>query len=234
MAKAGHAMQRSQLIPTQPPKPATVVAILGAESTGKTALSSALVTALQAKGQRAAMVPELLRRFCDAHGRTPRQEEQAGIAQSQTDAIAQAALDNDWVIADTTALMTAVYSDIVFGDTALYAPALAAHGLVDLTLVTALDLPWVADGLQRDGPHVRAPVDGLIRQQLLAASLPFNVIHGQGAARLEHALAAISLYAQHENTPPDNSGKPTRWRWLCERCDDGDCEQHSMAVHLNT
>lgn len=225
MAKAGHAMQRTPLIPALP-KPTKVVGILGAESTGKTALAQALVTALLAQGKRAAMVPELLRNFCDSHGRTPRQDEQAGIAQSQTDAIRQAAQSNDWVIADTTALMTAVYSEIVFDDATLYAPALAAHSLVDLTLVTALDLPWVADGLQRDGPHVRAPVDGLIRQQLLAAKLPFTVVHGQGTARLENALAALM---QYEHTLSGKSSEHPRWRWVCERCDDGDCEVHSAT-----
>ena len=57
--------------------------------------------------------------------------------------------------ADTTALMIAVYSDLVFADTGLYDDALAAQRRVDLTLVTALDLPWLADGLMRDGAHVR-------------------------------------------------------------------------------
>jgi len=218
-------MRRTSLIPVSP-KRAKVVAILGAESTGKTALAQAMVNALIGEGKRAAMVPELLRNFCNKHGRTPRQDEQAGIAQSQTDAIRQTAQDNDWVIADTTALMTAIYSEIVFDDATLYTPALKAHGLIDLTLVMALDLPWVADGLQRDGPHVRAPVDGLIRQQLLAAKLPFTVVHGQGTARLENALAAL---VQYEHALSGKVSEHPRWRWVCERCDDGDCEVHSAA-----
>ena len=78
----------------------------------------------------------------------------------------QVAWRGDAVPADTTALMIGVYSDWVFGDTSLYAAAEEAHRRVDLTLLTALDLPWQADGHQRDGAHVRAPIDALVRAAL--------------------------------------------------------------------
>jgi len=87
--------------------------------------------------------------------------------------------------------MIAVYSEFVFGDRALYAQALQAHARCHHTLLMALDLPWQADGLQRDGPHVREPVDTLVRAALVHADLPFSVVHGRGAARVEAALASI-------------------------------------------
>ena len=60
-----------------------------------------------------------------------------------------------WLIADTTPLMTAIYSQQVFGDDALLAEGLAFQRLqVDVTLLLGLDLPWVPDGLQRDGAQV--------------------------------------------------------------------------------
>ena len=70
------------------------------------------------------------------------------------------------VLADTTPLMTAVYSDLLFQDTRLYADAARHQQGYALTLLTGLDLPWVADGLQRDGPQVREPVDARLRQAL--------------------------------------------------------------------
>jgi nicotinamide riboside kinase len=60
-----------------------------------------------------------------------------------------------------------------------------------LTLLTALDLPWVADGHQRDGEQVRAPVDTLLREWLLAHGLPWAVIGGTGPARLQQAVNAV-------------------------------------------
>ena len=172
-------------------EPAFVVVLLGAESTGKTTLAHALAAGFSGRGERVARVDEALREFCVEHGRTPRRDEQAGLADAQSRRIAEAAAAAPLVIADTSALMIAVYSEIVFGDTSLYAGALEAQRRVDLTLVTALDLPWQADGLQRDGPHVRAPVDALIRTALQEAGIAATTIAGAGAARLAAATAAI-------------------------------------------
>lgn len=170
---------------------AFVVALLGAESTGKTTLSGEIAAALCVAGASAVVVPEALREFCVTHERTPRRDEQAAIATEQTRRIDAAAAGSAVVIADTTALMTAVYSDFVFGDTGLYDAAEAEQRRVDLTLLTALDLPWLCDGLQRDGAHVQAPVDRLLRASLGRVGLPFVRIAGTGVARLAAALAAI-------------------------------------------
>lgn len=202
-----------------------VIAIVGAESTGKTTLATGLTEALLADGVNAVMVPEVLREFCDVQGRTPCPHEQVGIAQEQTLRMVQAAQVHDVVVADTTALMTAVYSDHLFNDQSLYAQALTDHAFADLTLLTALDLPWQADGLQRDGAHVREPVDSLIRQHLVSARLAFSVVAGQGMHRQDQALLAVRQSLSAAQRAQDNAGRP-RWRWMCEKCDDGDCEQH--------
>jgi nicotinamide riboside kinase len=206
--------------------PAFVIALLGAESTGKTTLAAALAQGLRDQGKNTAVVHEYLREFCDQHGRTPSQVEQTHIAAEQTRRIDQLAQRFEVVIADTTALMTAVYSDKVFGDSSLYAGALQAHRRVNLTLVTALDIAWEADGLQRDGPQVREPVDALIRTALRQAGLGYSVVTGQGAQRsqraqrcVEHAMR-LNLQAREE----ENEGW-VRWRGLCERCGDAVCER---------
>jgi len=172
-------------------KPAFVIAIVGAESSGKTTLAQQLQTRLAADGLTTALVGETLREFCDRHRRTPRIDEQAAIAAEQTQRIATAAANHAVVVADTTALMTAVYSELVFGDASLYAIGEAAHRRAGLTLLTALDLPWQADGLQRDGEHVRAPVDAAIRAALERIAHPFVVVSGQGEARLQSAWHAV-------------------------------------------
>ena len=204
---------------------AFVIALLGAESTGKTVLAAALATGLTSPARRIALVPEYLREFCDRHGRTPRPDEQAHIAAEQSRRIEAAAQGHDIVVADTTALMIAVYSEHVFGDTALYTSALAAHARCQLTLLTALDLPWQADGLQRDGPHVREPVDAAVRHALTRANLAYSVVSGSGNARLESALACVRR-ALAPPPPETDSGK--RWQWHCERCGDTACERHAL------
>lgn len=217
---------------------ALCIALVGAECTGKTSLAQALAERLAAEtGRRVAMVPEWLRAWCDAAGRTPRADEQREIAQMQQARIDAAARRHDIVVCDTTALMTAVYSQQVFGDDSLLAWALAQHGeRIDLTLLTAVDLPWQADGLQRDGPQVQEPVDDRLRAALALGRLPFAVVAGRGDVRGERAWAAIEptvrargwLGDREASTPPQDVSTTTpasdasRWagrRWRCDCCD---------------
>ena len=108
-------------------RPGAVIALLGAESTGKTTLARGLFDALAAQGRRVALVEEFLREFCLREGRTPRQDEQAAIAQTQSQRIADAARSHDIVVADTSALMVAVYSQLLFDDDSLVTAAVADH-----------------------------------------------------------------------------------------------------------
>ncbi|MBE7419083.1 MAG: ATP-binding protein [Ideonella sp.] len=206
------------------PRPAptgAVITLVGAESTGKTTLAHALADALRAQGRRVTRVDEVLREWCVRERRTPRADEQAAIAQAQTQRIAAAAAAHEIVVADTSALMVAVYSQLLFDDTSLLAPALAAQRTYCATLLTALDLPWVADGHLRDGPHVQAPVDALVRAALRQGGIGFSVVGGRGEQRLAHALRAAQAALQPPSAAP-------RWRHVCAECGDPDCERHLL------
>jgi nicotinamide riboside kinase len=174
-----------------PARPGAVIALLGPESTGKTTLSAELATALRSRGHRVEVVPEVLRDFCERRGRTPRIDEQRALAGVQTARIEEARSLADRVIADTTALMVAVYSEIVFRDRSLLEAALATERGFALTLVTENDLPWVADGLQREGDHVRAPVRERLLDALHRGGVRWRPVAGAGPARLAGALAEI-------------------------------------------
>jgi nicotinamide riboside kinase len=167
------------------------IAILGPESTGKTQLAQSLSAHWNAQGQSALWVPEVLREWCNREGRTPQPHEQSDICREQAARVLQASAV-DWLIADTTPLMTAIYSELLFADCTLYDFALEHQRHYDLTLVMGLDLPWVADGLQRDGAHVREPVDRLLRAALDEGGLAYQVIHGSGEQRTAAALDAIA------------------------------------------
>ena len=213
------------------------IAIVGAESTGKSTLAEALARRLSDEfGLRAACVPELLRAWCDAHGRTPTAAEQAGVARTQQEAIEAAAHGAEVVVCDTTPLMTAVYSRMLFDDGSLDDVARAAHATIDFTLLTALDLPWIADGLQRDGPHVREPVDRLVRERLVGWGAPWALVSGTGEARTANALDALrptlAAWGRGGAGPRGlfsallaSGVGPRGLSRLCELCDDPDCER---------
>jgi nicotinamide riboside kinase len=204
-----------------------VIALLGAESTGKTTLARALHKTLQAQGHHVALVEEELREFCLRSGRTPRHDEQAGIARAQSLHIAEAARTHELVVADTTSMMVAVYSHLLFDDASLLPAAVAEQAHHRVTLLMALDLPWVPDPGIRDGAHVREPVDGLLRTSLVAGGVGFSVVSGHGEQRLAHALRAVhaALHAPDPRAP--------RWRHVCAECGDPDCERHLLAKGLS-
>jgi nicotinamide riboside kinase len=214
------------------------VAVVGAESTGKSWLTQALAGVLRARDQAVHTVDEVLRQWCDRAGRTPQRHEQMAIAEQQAQAahpLGQPEPDT-WVLSDTTPLMTAVYSHLLFDDESLYPMALAHQALYDITLVTGLDLPWVADGLQRDGPQVRGPVDTLVRQALDRSGMAYRVVYGQGPRRLSNALLALGLAgedwsAQHIRVQGQFAINQGRSIWQCNDCSDPGCE-HQLFTGL--
>ncbi|MFN3629499.1 MAG: AAA family ATPase [Casimicrobiaceae bacterium] len=168
-----------------------IIGLVGAECTGKTKLAQAL-----ARVTDGLWVPEYLRTFCEERGCTPQREEQGLILETQHVHIlacaAQARLEGRrFVFCDTTALMTAIYSRYVFGDASLLPRARQLHRLCHRTLFCRPDLPWQADGIQRDGPEARAAVDRLIEEELALLGISPQQITGVGTARLEVALSGL-------------------------------------------
>ncbi len=209
-----------------------VVALLGGESTGKSTLATALCTALRDKGVATALVPEHLRTWCEARGRAPHQAEQAMVAAEQEAQINAAVCSMPpvrVVIADTTPLVIAAYSDLYFQDTSLYPAALVWQQQARLNLLMGLDVPWVPDGLFRDSPRLRERTDEVLRAQLQAAALPFHTVYGLGPARLKAALRIVEQALDTRLIPKDPSIEQATATWACERCSDPDCERRLFS-----
>ncbi len=219
--------------PTSAPTPAAqsalpVVCLLGGESTGKSTLALALQQHLgHVHGLRVLRVPEYLRSWCEARGRAPQKNEQAAIANEQSRHIREAAQQPgiDLVIADTSALMVAVYSERYFADASLLPNALAEQSRYPLNLLMGLDLPWTPDGLFRDGPAIRDATDASLRRALDAARLPYQTIYGQQDARLQQALRAVGRWLGRDLLPTDKALTDGRVPWRCDNCSDPDCER---------
>lgn len=202
------------------------IGIVGAECCGKSTLSTALHSALNTRYPGIALVTEYLREWSEAHGRPPRAPEQAAVAEVQRQRISAAT----HVIADTTPLVTAVYSDVLFQDSSLYPTALDFQRSLSLTLLAGLDLPWVADGIQRDGVAVQQRIDARLREVLLEAQVPFVTIYGRGAQRVQAALQALDQLEGLSSTER-NASPP--WVWVCDSCSDAECE-HRLFSRLRT
>lgn len=218
---------------------ARVVTLLGGESTGKTSLALALCESLNRRGVATHLVPEYLRQWCETQGRAPRAEEQAGLARTQARLVEEAANRQDLqvVLADTTPLVIAAYSELYFMDTGLLPAARDWQRRADLTLLMGLDLPWVSDGFFRDSEAIRDATDAVLRRELQLASISFQTIYGQGPARLEQALRVLGRALGQDLVAPNPDWPQGRRPWTCEKCSDPDCEHRlfsGLLAHNNT
>jgi len=167
------------------------VAVVGGECTGKTVLCRTLAASIPGL-----WVPEYLREFVEQQGRVPTARDQRSILAAQvereqaaTEAAARAALR--WVACDSAPIATAIYSEMYFDDRGLHAAAERHHTGYTLTLLTDLDLLWEPDGLQRDGPAVRAEFHARIEAWLRLRAAPYALVRGRGETRTATALAAL-------------------------------------------
>lgn len=168
------------------------VAILGAESTGKSTLATAL-----AERYQTLWVPEYLREFVEVQGRVPFETDQYPIALTQRareEEAAQAA--RSLLFCDTTPLMTALYSRWYWGriDPALWKLA-CDHDRYALTLVTAPDSPWEPDGLMRESEEVRQAIHDQLLELLAERKIAFTLVQGSTAQRIEQVSASLARAA---------------------------------------
>lgn len=179
------------------------VAILGAESTGKSTLAPAL-----AARYGTLWVPEYLREFVETRRRTPREEEQFSIASTQVAREAQAeALAAGFLFCDTTPLMTAIYSQFYWQRVDAALDALAAGRTYAFTLVTAPDGPWIADGLQRVSQAVRLTIHRMLVDSLARLEIPYLLVSGELADRVRQVARHLDRATVDQAPPhPDRPG----------------------------
>jgi len=172
------------------------VAILGAESSGKSTLAAALAIRYDT-----VWVPEYLREFVETEKRVPFEHEQCGIARCQMERErAAAGCARAVLFCDTTPFMTAIYSQVYWGRVDAQLAALdAVHGY-PLTLVAAPDGPWVPDGLQRDSAAMRLAVHQAVIDKLERRAIGYTLVSGSLEQRIAQAGQALDrLLPRQEN-----------------------------------
>ena len=178
------------------PKTVINVAILGAESTGKTTLCRDLAVHFGCP-----WVPEYMRTYLqakwDSEQLTCTWDDLLPIAQGQieleNELAKQAAQTSDsgYLFCDTSLFELMVYSNWYYGDCpkALTQAALAHH--YDTILLTDVDIPWVADDL-RDSPHQREDISAYFASQLTLHNKTFQRIGGDREERVQQVVKLLA------------------------------------------
>lgn len=172
------------------------VVVTGSECTGKTTLAAAL-----AEHYQTTAVGEFARQLVLEKGALPRRRDVDAIASGQIAAeIAAenvaAAGDASMLILDTDLLSTVVYARHYYGDCPAWIEDTLARRGADLYLLAGIDVPWVADGEQRDRAGRREEMQQLFRDALIARSARFVEVSGPPDDRLDAAIAAITAAAR--------------------------------------
>jgi NadR type nicotinamide-nucleotide adenylyltransferase len=164
---------------------AVTICLHGIESVGKSSLAQQL-----ADHYRTTFVPEYGRSHCETHGTDCREEDLMLIGEAQQ-AMIEAARPwaNRILIADTDALMTAAWSQMMIG----YMPdQLICHRRADLYLMLGSDVPFVDDGTRVfKTSQQRERFDRITRNTLTVSRASFVEIRGSWEERFHAAVAAI-------------------------------------------
>lgn len=165
-----------------------IVAITGAESTGKSTLSEQLSQHFEIPFE-----PEFARDYVRKIGNKYTFSDVEFIARKQVkqyEELAQS--DHKLVILDTWLLITKVWFDVVFQKV----PDWIEEGIqklpIDLFLVCDTDLPWMPDDVRENGGENRLKLHARYLNEIKSYGFQFHIVSGTGAERTQNAISCLN------------------------------------------
>jgi nicotinamide riboside kinase len=163
-----------------------LIAMTGAESTGKTTLAEALAQALPGQlvteASRDLLAPGAVYDLDDvvAIGREQNRRENTALQSTR-----------GWVVADTDLLVIRIWLQERFQVWPETMSQLWNLQTPRIWILTAPDIPWEPDPL-RENPHDRERLHALYRQYLSASQTPWVEVSGSVGSRLQQVLRFVS------------------------------------------
>ena len=182
----------------QHPYTGSKLVLFGPESTGKTILSEQL-----ARHYDTRFVPEYMRIYLqkkwDARKETCVYSDLLSIAEGQMKLENQLAKEvKNLLFCDTNLLELKVYSETYYnGSVPQILDKTSLENKYDLYLLTYIDTPWVKDDL-RDKPHEREEMFYRFKECLDKYDLPYVIVKGDKATRLQEAIRTIDQLIQRK------------------------------------
>lgn len=167
------------------------IVITGPESTGKTTLSESLALKLDAD-----WIPEYARSYVENIGRSYTYEDIEKIAQYQIQAETKMSetTNKRLVIMDTWVIITKVWFEVVYGRSPKWLDEYISTSHVDLFLVCAPDLPWIADPVRENGGEMRNILFERYCEEIKAHGFQYEVVKGVGDQRMHNALNFLKAH----------------------------------------
>lgn len=167
------------------------IVISGPESTGKTILSEALASELNA-----ILIPEYARYYIEGLNKPYTFSDVEAIAKHQIEAEMNLMTLNPRkiVILDTWLIITKVWFDVVFGRIPNWIEDHISSSKIDLFLICAPDLPWIADPVRENGGEMRQKLFERYCIEIEHYGFSYEVVEGTGETRVRNALKFIKSH----------------------------------------
>ncbi len=168
------------------------IVLIGPESTAKTTLAKQLAAHFNTT-----WVPEFSRHFLDVKGTIEAGDVWPilyGQAAWENAAFEEIESEKSFLFCDTDALTTQIYAAHYYAIESEQIEAFVQSRRGDFYLLCDIDLPWVADGNQRDLGHIRAEMFERFQAELIRRDWPFALVQGEADARFSAAVSALQTY----------------------------------------
>jgi len=171
------------------------IAVIGPESTGKSALTEALAAHFEGD-----LVPEYARTYVEALNRHYEFEDVCAIAHKQIE-FENAYAENKspgYVFFDTDLIITKVWFDYCYNRVPEFVDNQLKKGFFDLYLICEPDLPWEPDPVREHGTD-REYFFERYSQEVIKTGKPMIKINGSGYLRTARAIQAINHFIKNTN-----------------------------------
>ncbi len=169
--------------------PATkIIAVTGAESTGKSTLTRQL-----AKHFSVPFIQEPARTYIEKLDRRYTYSDVVKISKIQVNSLNQLLpASHPYVFLDTWLIITQVWFKVVFHKEPAWLENAIQKSPIDLFLVCDTDLPWVEDPVRENGGNMRQVLQNMYIESLEKYKFNYKIVSGEKEERLQMALKYIA------------------------------------------
>jgi len=166
-----------------------IIALTGAESTGKSTLAEAL-----AKYYKVPFVPEFARDYVRSlHGKYSFGDVEF-IARKQVEQYKKLmSAVHPVVILDTWLLITKIWFEVVYSQVPKWLEEAIQKYPIDLFLVCDTDLPWEPDDVRENGGENRNKLQQRYIDEIEKFQFKYGLVQGSGNQRKENAIRLIEF-----------------------------------------
>jgi len=167
------------------------IVITGPESTGKTTLAEALAQRLNAL-----LIPEFARSYVEKLNRPYAYSDVEKIAQHQVDEERRFSDTgaSGILLMDTWLIVTKVWFEVVYGVAPEWIEKWIATDDIDLFLVCAPDIPWIADPIRENGGEMRSKLFDRYIKEIESHGFAYEIVRGSGELRLQNACDLLKFH----------------------------------------